>query len=255
MTTGSSPPKATAIVLARSGSRGVPGKNVASVGGRPCLAWTLDHARAARGVARVVLSTDDPAAAAVARAMGCAVVDRPPDLAGDLARVDDAARHAALRPAADGEGPLLILYANVPIRPPGLLDRALDLLVASGCDSVQSYVPVGKVHPWWLVRLDAEGAVSPWEGDVLNRGVFRRQDLPPAYVPDGGVIALTRDALHGRVPGVPAGPHAFFGRDRRGVVTAPGDVVDIDSPIDLELADAILRQHAPAPAPAPAGAR
>jgi len=239
--------RAAAIILARAGSKGVPGKNIATVGGRACIEWTIDAALACPRVGLVCVTTDDASAAAITARMGAHAIDRPTELAGDKARVDDAARHAVrslehngLLPA-DATQPVVILYANVPVRPVDLLDRALALLEASGCDSVQSYAPVSKHHPWWTARLDADACVKPWEGDVLNHGCFRRQDLPPAYIPDGGVIALTRCALMLEVPGVPEGPHAFFGNDRRGVISPGGSVVDIDAPIDLVVADVLLR--------------
>ena len=128
----------------------------------------------------------------------------------------------------------------------GLIDRAVQLMLEAGCDSVQSYSPVGKFHPWWTARLDASGAVTPWEGDTLNHGVYRRQDLPPAFIPDGGVLVVSRAALFDELPGVPlgGGPHAFFGRDRRGIESG-GEVIDIDSPRDLVLADTVLRERTP----------
>jgi N-acylneuraminate cytidylyltransferase len=247
-----------AIILARKGSTGVPGKNVAPLGpgDRPCCEWTIDAALSASRVGVVALSTDDERAAAIARDRGIAVVDRPPELADATATIDAAARHAVEelqrrgtwnggdreKEGKDTWGGIVILYANVPVRPAGLIDRALDVLERTGCDSVQSYAPVGKHHPWWTARVDQEmGRVQPWEGHTLNHGVHRRQDLPPAYVPDGGVIALTRRALFLEVAGVEPGPHAFFGLDRRGVVTGEGEVIDIDSPIDLLVADAVLR--------------
>ena len=255
--------QAIAIILARAGSKGVPGKNRAMVGGRTCIAWTIDAANAAKTVARVVVSTDDPELARLADESECEVVERPADLASDTATVDDAARHA-LNIITGGDGrrtdkppekpaprraglpastPIVILYANVPVRPAGLIDRAVELLVSSGADSVQSYQPVGKHHPWWTARVDAaSGQVRPWEGDVLNHGVFRRQDLPPAFIPDGGVLVVTRRALFHEVPGVAAGPHAFFGADRRGIINPEGSVVDIDSQMDLLVADTLLRQ-------------
>lgn len=241
---------AIAIILARAGSKGLPGKNVAPVAGRPCIAWTIQAAQGARSVAHVAVSTDDPLAAAVAREMDARVIDRPPSLASDTARIDDAARHArgVLRErlgAALDAAPIVILYANVPVRPCDLVDRAVACLLETGCDSVQSYAPVGKHHPYWTARLDeATGRVRPWEGDTLNNNVFRRQDLPPAYIPDGGVIALTRRALFCEIPDVAPGPHAFFGADRRGVLTREGEVVDIDTPVDLAVAEAILRARA-----------
>ncbi len=231
------------IILARAGSKGVPGKNAASIAGRPCVDWTIDAAVTATGVSRVVLSTDGAELAGIAQARGVEVIDRPVELAGDSARIDDAARHAvtvAERRFARTFEVVVVLYGNVPVRPAGLVDRAVELLLSSGCDSVQSYQTVGKNHPWWTARFDGAGAVQPWEGEVLNGGVFRRQDLPPAFIPDGAVVCVTRQALFEQVEGSQPGPHAFFGADRRGIINPPGSVIDIDDPIDLLVADAIL---------------
>lgn len=234
---------AIAIILARAGSRGVPGKNVAPVGGRACIAWTIEAAQRTQGVSSVIVSSDDARALELAREMGAEPRTRAADLATDTARVDDAARAVVRETNSRHDRPIVILYANVPIRPSDLIERALTLLVTSGCDSVQSYQPVGKHHPWWTARLDESGRVGPWEGSVLNNGVFRRQDLPAAFMPDGGVIALTRRALMLEVPGVAPGPHAFFGADRRGIVNPEGSVIDIDSKYDLLVADAMLRER------------
>lgn len=232
-----------AIVLARAGSKGLPGKNTAAVGGRPCIAWTIDAARESEVIDEVWVSSDDRDALSIARSMGAGAIERPADLAGDNATVDAAARHAVGELAGEPDE-IVILYANVPVRPAGLIDRAVGLLRRSGCDSVQSYAPVGKHHPWWTARVDAgTGEVSPWEGDVLNHGVFRRQDLPSACIPDGGVIACSADALMLRL-GAEDGPHAFFGRNRRGVMTGEGEVIDIDSRIDQIVADVVLRERA-----------
>lgn len=253
--------EALAIILARAGSKGLPGKNRADVAGRPCAQWTIDAALEADTVARIGLSSDDHELLDMARRSGIEAWTRPGDLAGDDATIDDAARHAlrgAEREAKlPDDHPIVLLYANVPVRPTDLIDRAVRLLVETGCDSVQSFATVGKFHPWWMARVDPDGRLAPWEGDELFHGVYRRQNLPPAHVPDGGVIALTRRALTlGRVgqASEPAGggapkldapeahsPHAFLGADRRAVITEPGEVIDIDSPVDLMVADAALR--------------
>lgn len=232
-------PKALAIILARGGSKGVPGKNTAIVGGRPCIAWTIEHALNTASIGRVIVSSDDPTALQVASQLGVEGLRRPSHLATDTATIDDAARHAHMVTGPhDDAMPIVILYANVPVRPKDLSERALAKL--PGCDSVQSYAKVGKHHPWWTVKVSDSGNIAPWEGDVLYHSVYRRQDLPPAYVPDGGVIAVTKAALFGEVGGVKAGPHAFFGKTRRGIINNEGDVIDIDSRIDLLVADAIL---------------
>lgn len=244
---------ALAVILARGGSKGLPRKNALPVAGRPCIAWTIEAALGAGSVGAVVVSTDDAEIAGIARGLGANVIDRPPALAGDTASVDDAARHAVRlwdgHSGAGGVGkggPVVILYANVPVRPATLIDDAVGLLITKGADSVQSYQPVGKHHPWWTARVDSvTGAVRPWEGEVLNHGCFRRQDLPPAFIPDGGVICVTRSALMLELDGVLPGPHAFFGREHRrlGVINPEGSVVDIDSGTDLLVAGAVLSRR------------
>lgn len=230
---------ATAIVLARAGSKGLPGKNGLPVAGRPMLAWTLGHALASEHITEVVLSTDGPVLAALGASMpGVRVLERPAELAHDTATVDDAARQALATLEEDGtpRERVAILYGNIPLRPADLTDRALRVLIESGCDSVQSVCRVGKTHPYWMKRVtgDAEGgALEPY----VENHVYRRQDLPPVYLLDGGVIALTRASLLTTAPGE---PHAFLGQDRRAVITDPGEVVDVDTAADLAVAEAML---------------
>lgn len=241
--------RAWVIILARAGSKGVPQKNRAIVGGRPCVMWTIDDAREATRVSRIILSSDDREILKLGVESGVDVVVRPPEHASDDASVEGAVKHAV--DAVDGDSPdaLAVLYANVPVRPRGLIDRALALLDKTSADSVQSYARVGKHHPWWTARLGDEARVEAWDGGVLNHGVHRRQDLPPAFVPDGGVLAVTTPALRREIPSVGDGPHAFLGRDRRAVETPEGAVVDIDAPIDLVVADALLRERVAGVAP------
>lgn len=239
------PRRALALILARAGSKGLPGKNARPLAGRACVQWTIDDARRARdagAVARIALSTDSPDLQRLALEAGIDAVARPPELASDTATIDDAARHAVRSLADDSLDPIVILYANVPVRPAGLIERAVELLTRSGADSVQSYQPVGKNHPWWTAVVDERGTVRPWQGDILNHNIFRRQDLPPAHIPDGGVLAVTRRALFLEIPAVAPGPHAFFGKDRRGIINPEGSVIDIDSEIDALVAEAVLSQ-------------
>jgi N-acylneuraminate cytidylyltransferase len=233
-----------AIILARAGSRGLPGKNHALVAGKACVWWTIRHAVRSSRIGRVLVSTDCPHVMRVARDANVTIVERPPALAADDTPVDEAARHAVGQ-AQDPPERIALLYANVPVRPDDLTDRADELLERTGADSVQSYTGVGKHHPLWTARLEeVTGAVRPWEGEALNGGIFRRQDLPPAFIPDGGCLVVRRDALTlGGGSFDASDPHRFLGADRRGVLTRPGEVVDIDSPIDRVVADAILRDR------------
>ncbi|MFM2163777.1 MAG: CMP-N,N-diacetyllegionaminic acid synthase [Planctomycetota bacterium] len=225
-----------AVVIGRAGSKGLPRKNALPVAGVPMIAHTVRFALRSRLVGRVVVSTDGEEIAAIARDEGVEVSMRPAELAGDTATVDSAVRHAVTALGAR-EPIVVILYGNVPVRPADLADRAVARLVETGADSVQSYYRVGKTHPYWMSRLDEAGRVSQF---VENR-IYRRQELPPLFMPDGGVIAVRRASLFDVREGE---PHAFFGRDRRGIETREGDVVDVDTALDRAVAEAILAARA-----------
>lgn len=228
------------MVLARAGSKGLVGKNERIVAGRPMLTWTLEHALGSALVDRVVLSTDSTALLQLAEQAGVHRIARPAHLATDTATVQDAAAHAveeSERLFATQFAQVVLLYANVPIRPMDLTDRAVRRLCATGCDSVQSVCEVGKHHPYWMKRLagvDGEQLVA-----FRRNSVDRRQNLPPVYELDGGIIAVRRSLLQSGL----SHPHAFLGEDRRAVVTQRGDVVDVDDCFDLAVAETILREQ------------
>jgi CMP-N,N'-diacetyllegionaminic acid synthase len=247
-----------AVVIGRAGSKGLPGKNAMPIAGRPMICHAIAHALEARCVDRVIVSTDGAAIADAARSMNVEVFGRSAALASDTATVDSAVREA-VELSRDDADIIVILYGNVPVRPRGLLDRAVELLARTGGDSVQSYCDVGKVHPYWLSSIDDAGRVRP---HVVNT-VYRRQDLPPLYVPDGGVIGVTRQSLFNVDP---KQPHAFLGRDRRGIVLKAGEVIDVDTRLDALVAEATLAEGvgkspkaparcASAPAPSPRTSR
>ncbi len=224
-----------AVVIGRAGSKGLPGKNARLVAGRPIICYAIEHAKQAECVTRVVVSTDGDEIAAAAESMDVQVVRRPPELASDTATVGAAVRHAVQALGAT-ESINVILYANVPVRPSDLIDRAVGLLRASGADSVQSYSDVGKHHPYWMCELDEDQHVKPYVDNTIDR----RQNLPKLLSLNGGVIAVTGSCLQRAVSGE---PHSFLGSDRRGIETPPGSVIDVDDAIDLAVAEAVLTQQ------------
>ncbi len=229
---------ALAVILGRAGSKGLPGKNAMLIAGEPMICHSIRDAQQAGCVNEIVVTTDGEDIARAAQGMGVRVIHRPSELATDTATVDSAARHA-VETCGSTHDVILLLYANVPVRPDDLLDRAYEKLIRAGADSVQSYVNVAKCHPYWMVRLDEDARVAAHHPNAI----YRRQDLPPLYLPDGGVIAVRRESLF-RID--PVQPHAFLGDDRRGIVTDPGDVVDVDHAIDARVAEAILGMAEPA---------
>lgn len=231
---------AVGVILARAGSKGLRDKCMRQLLGKPLIQYTFEHAAAAHLLTDHVLTTDSEAAKSLARRIGVYVIDRPPELATDTATVDAAARHAV----ESWEGMqqavvdiVVLLYGNIPIRAAGLVDRAIALLVETKSDSVRSVAPVSKQHPDWLHRLD---------GDRMSQyrvnSIYRRQDLEPLFYHDGAVAAVTRQSLFDALK-TPDDHQAFLGRDRRALVQRPEDAVDVDEPIDLHVAEGILRSR------------
>lgn len=227
------------VVLARAGSKGLPSKNTLPVAGRPMVEHTFDHALAASCLDRIVASTDDPVVSQLAQLRGITVIDRPTELASDTATVDAAARHAVEQIEREGAvvEHVVILYGNIPLRPHDLIDRAVAKLRETGADSVQSVAPVGKMHPYWMKRVEGDRLLQYVDNDV-----YRRQELPPVFMLDGGIIAVTRRSLFTIIEGTPGKPHAFLGDDRRAIITGPGEVVDVDEANDLALAEVALTE-------------
>lgn len=226
------------IILARAGSKGLRDKCVRELLGRPVITYTFEHAARSRRLTDVVFSTDSEPAKALAREAGIEVIDRPADLAHDAATVDAAARHAVEAWEARHHARVdvvVLLYGNVPVRAEGLIDRAVEHLERSGADSVRSVAPVSKQHPDWVHRLDGDRMQQ-----FRSNSIYRRQDLEPLYYHDGAVAVITRAAFFGALA-TPDDHQAFLGRDRRALVQQPEDAVDIDGPVDLHLAEAILR--------------
>lgn len=230
-----------AIILARAGSRSIPEKCLHPVLGRPMIEYTFDHALAADTVHQTILTTDSVGAKALAARRGIRVIDRPPKLASDHATVDAAARHAAMmyeELSGRNIAEVVLLYANIPVRAAGVIDRAVFHRRETGADSVRTLAPIGKHHPLWLHRLEGDHMIQ-----YAPNNVYRRQDLDPLYYHDGAVLVVTREALFS--PATRGDDRfAFLGEDRRGIIQEPSDAVDVDEPFDILIAEALLRARA-----------
>lgn len=230
--------KVMAIVPARAGSRGVPEKNFRELLGKPVIVYTIEAAQAAATVDRVVVTTDEPTMASVCVDFGVDMVERPVELAQDSTRIDDALRHGCEAiEERDGYVPevVVMLYANVPVRAEGIVDKAVRHLVATGADSVQTVEPVGRYHPYWLQKLEGDRMSK-----YVDNQVYRRQDLPAVYALDGCLGVVRYEVLMAAAGN--GDPHAFWGDDRRAIVQREHDTVDIDAMRDFFVAEAALRE-------------
>lgn len=233
-----SEPLALAVIPARGGSKGIPGKNLREVGGQPLVARAVAAARAARRVGRVVVSTDDAAIAAVARAAGAEIAWRPESLARD-----ETSTEAVLLDLLDGleragQVPelLLLLQCTSPLTTAAEVDGTLDKMLSTGADSALTVSPI---HAF-LWCHDAEGRAVGVNHDWRQRP--RRQDRRAEFVETGAVYAM-------RTAGFRAARHRFFGKVALHV--APRSRwLEVDEPGDLQVAAALLDAAPPQPLPA-----
>lgn len=180
-----------ALVTARGGSKGLPGKNIRPVGGRPLIDFTVAAARGAACVDRVVLSTDDDAIARAAQAAGCEVpFRRPAELAGDEAQSIDVVLHAL-----DQLAPIdlvVLLQPTSPLRTAADIDAACERLVRSASPACVTVAAVEQ-SPYWMYRVDEHHHLLPLLSAPAD--ATRRQDLPPVYTLNGAVYVARTDWL------------------------------------------------------------
>lgn len=214
----------------------MPRKNLALVAGRPLIAWSIAAALEARSVTRVVVSTDDDRIRAVARRYGAeAPFTRPARLAGDRTPTIDVVLHAMTWLARhEGYHPkhLVCLQPTSPLRTSGDIDAATRLLRTREADAVVSVTSVHQ-HPAWLKRLLPSGRITSLGGRASER---RRQDLEPLFIPNGAIYLARTDVLTRR--------RTWYTERTYGYVMPPERSLDIDAPLDLVLAAALLRREA-----------
>lgn len=211
------------LIPARGGSKGLPHKNRLEAGGIPLLAWTIRVALQCPRITRLVLSTDDPELAAIARAEGCEVpFERPAELASDTAGSAAVVLHALEQLGADWDA-LVLLQPTSPLRQPSDLEAALDLYAAQAPPaSVVSVVEVQAPLPAQYL-LQADGTLRRAHPDAAP--VSRRQDAPPVLTPNGAIY-IVEPAAFVRRP-------SFVDATTRALVMPRERSLDIDEAQDL----------------------
>lgn len=181
-----------ALILARGGSKGIPGKNLRTFAGRPLLAWTILQARAADEVGKVYVSSDSDEILDVARDYGAVAITRPAEIATDTSTSEAGWLHLVdVIIREDGTEPELVvaLQATSPLREPSDIDGAIRKLRAEKADSLFSDAVLDDLCAW----SDASGELKGQTFDPSNRG--RRQDRKPLYLENGSIYVLKPSLL------------------------------------------------------------
>lgn len=219
-----------AIVPARGGSKRLPYKNVRQLGGKPLIAWTIDAARKSGCFIDVLVSTDDPEIANVARAHGALVPWlRPKEFATDAAKSIDVVLHALdwyERECEPVDG-MMLLQPTSPFRKIKTIRNAAARFIALGADTPLVSVSQAETHPAWTFSLEGS-RMQPFCGwDYLSQ---RSQDLPPAYTLNGAIYVSSPTRLRDS--------QSFYAQDMHALVmTNSAEAHDIDTPDDWEYAE------------------
>ncbi len=224
--------KILGIIPARGGSKGVPGKNIRILGTRPLLSYTLESALKSRHLDTLLVTTDHPDIAQLARSYPPVDVPfiRPAHLAADDTPLLPVIQHALTYYEAIGRyfDLVCLLQPTTPFRPEGLIDQCIEAMLRLKACSLVTIRPIPhQYHPFWSYRFSKKERIQP----VTSHFVHRRQELPPTYYRDGMIYLSSVGLLK---TGTLLGSHPV------GFVNHNSAAVNIDSMQDWLLAETLL---------------
>lgn len=207
-----------AITPARGGSKGIPGKNIKMIAGKPLLVWTIEAIKKSKLIDRYVVSTEDKEIAAVAADYGAEVLFRPAELATDRATTLCVLQHAVAQIPCDI---IVLLQPTSPVRRPELIDECIREFVDNGYDSLATgfmcdYIEYGKD-----VELSGDGKE------------LRRQDIEGFFYDDGNVYVIRADLIRNG---------DRYGRKIGRKIISRWENIEIDDEFDFWIAEKILRE-------------
>ena len=230
--------KTVALICARGGSKGLPGKNIRPLGGKPLIAWAIEQALGVDRISQVIVSTDSEEIAAVACKWGAKVpFMRPTELALDDSPEWLVWRHALDR-LCDLEGGLpeamVVVPTTAPLRLSVDIDRCLDEFQRAGSDVVITVTDAHRSPYFNMIRKNLDGSVNlviPPE-----KAVSRRQDAPPVYDMTTVAYVVKPDFIF-------SGSAIFEGKVSS-VYIPPERAIDIDTLLDFRFAEMLLMERA-----------
>ena len=222
-----------AIIPARGGSKGLPGKNILPLCGKPMIAYTIEAAKQSKYIDRVIVSTDDQKIAEIALQYGAEVPFLRPDfLASDTAQAVDNYIYTIERLSKEWNTPIeefVVLQPTSPLRIAEDIDGAIEMFMEKQADSVISYTP--EAHPIrWHKYLDENNAFV----DIFDTSIANRQDLKTSYYPNGAVYVFRFSMIKER---------KYYTDKSYGFVMPRVRSVDIDYKEDFDYVEFIMSRR------------
>jgi len=222
-----------AIIPARGGSKGVPGKNIRLLAGKPLIAYTIEEAKKSKYIDRIIVSTDDKKIAYIANKYGAEVpFMRSVKFSGDnVSVIPDTVRYIVkeLEKMKYEIDMIVVLQPTSPLRKAKHIDEAVQKLIMTKADWIVSISEVDQ-HPFRMRTL-ANDKLLPFIKD--KRMFMQRQDLPKVYIMNGAIYVTT--------PSVLVQKNCLFEKDFRGIVMDREAALDIDTEKDFFTAEAMMK--------------
>lgn len=228
--------KILGLIPARGGSKGVPGKNIKLLNGKPLLAYTSEIAQQSKYLTEVNVSTEDSQIISVAKSLGLQVpYIRPIELAQDNTPTIEVIIYALewYKKQAVFFDAVCLLQVTNPFRTLDFLNKAIEKFIVSNCDSLVSVQKVPhEYNPHWAFEVDAGGNLNIATGETEI--ISRRQELPIAYHRDGSVYITKTEVL--------LKEHSLYGKSIAYIESEPDFYVNIDTMEDWEKAEEMIQK-------------
>lgn len=225
------------LIPARGGSKGLPGKNIKLLLGKPLIAWTIEQALASKYLDRVVVSTDDKEISDISKKYRAEVpFIRPKELAMDNTKGIDVVLHAIdwlkendMRKQCDL---LILLQPTSPLRATEDINKAIELLFLKEAKAIVSVCEVDH-HPLLANTLPEDGCMKDFiRKEIMNKN---RQELPKFYRLNGAIYLAYCNYIKER--------KSFFGEKTFTYIMPRERSIDIDDEIDFELAEILIKNN------------
>ena len=227
-------PQVLGIIPARSGSKGVPDKNISMVRSKPLIFWTIDAAKKAKNLDKIIVSTDSEKYASICENYNIQVPFlRPAELSSDEATSEDVIIHAVKWMKKNKQyNPEYILYLQPtsPLRTASDIDKAINIAEEKQAHSVVS-VELANRHPYFMKKIDHTGLISHYKRQKVPTP--RRQDLEPIYVLNGAIFLIRTEIILNNKSWYEDKCYSYIMPSKKSI--------DIDSPNDLHIADFLLK--------------
>ncbi|PIQ85227.1 MAG: hypothetical protein COV74_09720 [Candidatus Omnitrophica bacterium CG11_big_fil_rev_8_21_14_0_20_45_26] len=234
------------LIPARGGSERLPRKNVRLLGGQPLLQYSIEDAKQSKYIDRCLVSTDDNMIAEIAKECGAEVPFlRPKNISGGGVSDTPVAAHAVeWLEKNEGYQPDIIVFLRptTPFRKDDLIDRCINMVIKTGCDSVRSIRPVAHWHPYWMLTIAEDGRVEELIPGKTVDIYYQSQLLPPVYKHDGYCDVIRRHNLP-KTYDAKTTLEGFYGKDRRAVINDDAYFVNIDTEEEFKAAEMIIEKQ------------